>query len=882
CLDGQETDYIKQDPTLQQYLQLREDGSTSIPAMSVIRAKGLEFQRVVIYGFALDCPSNLDLSGQTAINSEQKIHHEYFLNRLYVAITRARNQLLVIDQDAAAQKFWQPFQHPWQAPLHLKQLAHAESLWQMHLGSLRNANLADITPDADQILLMAENAQKIKQEGLENQDVYLLRQAAGLYQQLDDTTQQQYCLAEVLFIEADYQQAGLLFEETKHYERAVLSYWRAQCWQNIYELMAKHLWIPTSYQDKLYADAVNLRLNSNSTASEYASLMYRLSTQEELLSIHPSDKTAWQQIVEQLLSQLPLDSASKKWNALYSHLKILNQNTYFEGTIHPSILAELAYLAKNMQDACNLWDKAQEQYKITPPFPRYAESVAVSRPFPENLEALAVLQRNDDMCQQFNEFSNLDKLSPTSWQLLLDVLFKEIQHIKLAPLINYKLLSLHKLSLLDVLIETVEQLYANKKWLKKLKQLRVFRACTEGDWDYVVQTLTQEPETQESLSTNTELVLYGLAHSEIYSKMTIDDYLSEDATNILQALKRCLQRKAIKHNNKPSANGKGMQVSFETQFLWHTDIKNPRLLGAVLERSNSFIDALDFYELLEKNKADTDYAARRWLACKLRQANGYYQQAKRLQDKIDISTRTQEREELLKKLTDVERKAEQNQNSARRKARLLGLTNYTDIPDYPELVTPEDIVKKILNITQLPEHVVANSESTPLKINQSKQMSNTLSEPVATMPSIAQKMPIETSNTVITIPFEQNSLTEALHQSSINSTIPLVLQPVVNTANTFEEQTNTALSVEHKELAHKQIDLKDKTATPVEQQVLMSNIESVSTTIVQNDKTAEATTLSSTKEQTADLLTLHHQTALLPATRYATTQLTLLDYRIFV
>jgi hypothetical protein len=885
CLDGQEIDYIQQDTVLQQYLHLREDGSTSIPAMSVIRAKGLEFQRVVIYGFALDCPINLDLSGQTSVSSEQKIHHEYFLNRLYVAITRARNQLIVIDPPMGAQKFWHHFEQPWQSPLQLCSLPNAQQTWQAHLGTLRFAALADITPDADQILLMAENAQKIKQEGLEGQDVYLLRQAAGLYQQLEDTLQQQYCLAEVLFIETDYQQAGLLFEQTKYYERAVLSYWRAQCWQNIYDLILKQSWLPSSHQDKLCADAVTIRVNSNSTASDYASLMYRLVSQEDLLSIHPSDKTAWQHIVEQLLSQLPLDSTSKKWKALYSHLKQLNNKTYFNGMIHPSILAEVAYLAQNMQDACNWWDKAQEQHKITPPFPRYAESVAVSRVFPENLEALAVLQRNDDMCQQFNDFSSLDKLSPTSWQLLLDVLFKEIQHIKLAPVINYKLLSLHKLSLLDILIEAVEQQNFSKKWLKKLKQLRVFRACTEGDWDYVIHTLNQEPETQEPLSANTELVLYGLAHSELYSKMTLDDYLSEDATNILQALKRCLQRKTIKHNNKPSANGRGVQVSFETQSLWHTDIKNPRLIGAVLERSNSFNDALDFYELLEKNKSEADYASRRWLACKLRQANGYYQQAQRLQAKIDISTRSQEREELLKKLNDVERKAEQNQNIARRKARLLGLTNYTDIPDYPEVLTSKDIIKKILNIT---DESASITPTLPLEVTTTTQtIELNLVDKVADLSNI-EAMTLTNSNdhkhAQTVPPFNKKLLANAVNEIDVAITTPIVLKTIDSkidsktaiSANVVLSNENESTPIESDIFNNDVLKTTEPPVTvPSDIVITTDNSKLTSSEEVKQEPTEPTTSLSNNEA-------LHHNIALLPATRHSTTQLTLLDYRIFV
>ena len=72
--------------------------------------------------------------------------------------------------------------------------------------------------------------------------------------------------------------------------------------------------------------------------------------------------------------------------------------------------------------------------------------------------------------------------------------------------------------------------------------------------------------------------------------------------------------------------------------------------------------------------------------------------SERYKDKLELSTRVQEREELESKLRDTEQKAEQNQNTARREARLLGINNYDDIPQYPPLPTQEDIVSKVLDI----------------------------------------------------------------------------------------------------------------------------------------------------------------------------------------
>ena len=128
---------------------------------------------MVLYGFAADHPADFDLSGQTGISPE--IHHEYFLNRLYVAITRAKSQLLIIDAPEHAKTFWQHFMNAWQPPLALQEIPKAQQVWQAHLGALRLATLDDITSEADQSNLMAENAAKLQQQGLDEQDIYALR-----------------------------------------------------------------------------------------------------------------------------------------------------------------------------------------------------------------------------------------------------------------------------------------------------------------------------------------------------------------------------------------------------------------------------------------------------------------------------------------------------------------------------------------------------------------------------------------------------------------------------------------------------------------------------------------------------------------------------------
>ncbi|MBL0231014.1 MAG: hypothetical protein IPP76_09525 [Moraxellaceae bacterium] len=810
CLDGQETDFIKNEPILRQYLELRDDGSTSIPAMSVIRAKGLEFQRVVLYGFAADTPADFDLSGVTFISPEQLIHHEYFLNRMYVAITRARSQLLIIDAPEHTKTFWQHFQDAWLPPLDLQQLPQAQQTWQTQLGALRSATLDDITPDADQIRLMAENAEKLQQQGLDDQDVYLLRQAAGLYGQLGNSAQQSYCLAEIQYIEENYLDAGNLFLAIDDIERAYASFWRAKHWSTLYELIQSPK-LPPPLQSSLASEAIILHCKATKSLQPCLNVIQQLCQQDGLMPSHPHDQKAWQVLVGQILEQLPLNKADKKWPRLYEQLKQLATQTYFDGVIHPMVLAEVAYLANIMSDACQFWELSKEQYKIIPPFPRYAEAVVVARPFPANLDALVSLKKHEQLYQSFSDYQDISKLSLKSWQLVLDTLFTTLTRQQIVSLLDTKLLTLRNLAFIDTLIEYAHTHNYNKSWLKRLEKLRLFRACTEGDWPLVCKTLEAQVALDSSTkkskllsqsliitpTAETELVLYGLAHSEPYSQMTVDDHASPVALDIMNDLKAIFQIDIPNHARGSRGNTAPKFIS-----VWRTDFNSVRLLGAVLERSQIFTEALQFYEVLQKTQPD--YAKRRWLACKLRQADYTYKLRDFYQEKINNSADTSRSQEYESKYRDAEDRAEKYQNVARSQKRKLKLETYDEIPSYPELLELSDIIKSILKIDASNKAAIVSTEPT-------------LTEAVMTTVNIAAPLPTEQQQPepVATTPDEPDIQEEQTVTTGIAT--PDSPQIAANNTNPITSDAETSLVIKSTETTHEQMLQPIVNSTDIEQ-----------------------------------------------------------------
>jgi hypothetical protein len=71
---------------------------------SSIDAKGAEYSQVVLYGFG---DQYLDEFGQLSWHQvDNSFKRKFFFNKLYVAITRAQNELVIIDSADAIEKFW--------------------------------------------------------------------------------------------------------------------------------------------------------------------------------------------------------------------------------------------------------------------------------------------------------------------------------------------------------------------------------------------------------------------------------------------------------------------------------------------------------------------------------------------------------------------------------------------------------------------------------------------------------------------------------------------------------------------------------------------------------------------------------------------------------
>lgn len=208
------------------------DGKLARDVFNPMRAKGMEFGRVVIYKFGAYClerfpglPALLANPEAQVSRNRDRLAYEYFLNGLYVALSRARGRLLIVDTTEAIDKFWRFARGQGYEDL-VSQYKSSEGTWQ-----LANLGLA-IKGDAQawQENAIDDNADIGRQffdNGYETRDPYLLERAANRFDRVGDESNALRSRAWACHFREDYSQAGRMFARIPDVPHALDDFWLA-------------------------------------------------------------------------------------------------------------------------------------------------------------------------------------------------------------------------------------------------------------------------------------------------------------------------------------------------------------------------------------------------------------------------------------------------------------------------------------------------------------------------------------------------------------------------------------------------------------------------------------------------------------------------------
>lgn len=607
CQEGEEENYVKNDIFLQ---KLSENNIRNF--LSPMRAKGLEFSRVVLYKFGSICHKEypnlfepLSSSEPHTEDIDASLPLKYFMNRLYVGASRAKKRLIIVDDDDGIRILWDND--------NIKSLENLLELygpasrlgWNTNIINYVQKGLQDNwTQDRDNPFALAED---FHNAGLAERDPYKLRLAEANYRRCGKEKNAKLCQAERLEIEEKFSEAGKLYLELDKIEKALECYWlignfeainQASNFNNTPEQRASNFYLGShDYRESKHF----LSLLLEDIKSPYRIRIFRSITQ-------------WKKILDICVDSIPKalrveNPNREKAILLYGLLKEIE----LKG-IAPSDnwkYAELAYLAQEYQDALKLWES-----KLDPKTNQnYCETKGRTSSYPDNLEWFDMIFNYTEVINQW-EINKHEAIDIKFVTIILKALGKEEKYENIVFLLK----KYPNESFLKQYYSFFKE-KASTSYQETIGKLLIQMLANKGKWQDIVSLFDRRHNLKKGLLNSFSVSLANeVAKSKEFHETLLDDKIE---------VGKLLKNFFIDNESRSWENA----VSF-------------RIVGAAIEKAYKHIDAINFYEMIWKDpqgkvsESDVDYALIRWIKSKLRLAksqeeNGKIDIARRLRRDVD-------------------------------------------------------------------------------------------------------------------------------------------------------------------------------------------------------------------------------------------------------
>jgi hypothetical protein len=214
--------------------QIPEKENTPIAnVMSASTSKGMEFERVILYKFGENVPESFRkaIDGKDLSDSDY-IELAHFFNKLYVAATRARSFLFILDTENGIENFWKYLMNDTIAETFMNEDKYWESEKIEYLVKgqpEQKHELKETHPE--------ETAKEYENRGMLEGSFSLLLRAQQYFKLIGEEKDALRCEAwAYYFKEDDWEKTGEKFEELNMIEKSSESYWKGKAWLKLFNL----------------------------------------------------------------------------------------------------------------------------------------------------------------------------------------------------------------------------------------------------------------------------------------------------------------------------------------------------------------------------------------------------------------------------------------------------------------------------------------------------------------------------------------------------------------------------------------------------------------------------------------------------------------------
>lgn len=582
CEEGQESSYARADSILSG-LKEESDGVFR-NVLGPTRAKGLEFPAVVVYRFAESAPGDFIrlLTGELDVRDdpEQQLPFEYFFNRLYVAASRAKGQLVVVDSSNAFDVFWRFATDPDVVDM-LTEQAKEPQVWRDSINFLVRGREESWSGER---IDPREQGSEYAMQGRRKRDSYLMRQAALAYRSAGDEIEAGRCLAIAAEFEGKLRDAGDRYRDQGFLDEAFRCYWESQQFGSICELAAQD----PAYSSRLESRVADFVARSAEVAPSLLSEILKAASEPDWRTEAAKDAT-WKLVLAKLAERLAKVIGDKTipWPEVFATFRELSERGL---PLAEQQLAAIAYAAGEYGNAVEMWERVRGTDRE-----EYRRAKAQLAPFPENIIWFNRLKQQREVLSQWREHRAkvpaLSSLDDAVASAVLDAALDAGDLALASELLAAKPDPEHVAALLTVAAKKNDEPALLAGALAGVRLL-----VRSGSWAAVVRAA--------------ESADFGKLVAKGASKAVKELIRSgEGSVAILRAAVEELARSTELATESPDRRGPVGDFLHRTFIGTATPVGrrglSPNVVGAAIERAGKIVDALQYYENLGRDAASS-------------------------------------------------------------------------------------------------------------------------------------------------------------------------------------------------------------------------------------------------------------------------------------
>jgi hypothetical protein len=564
--------------------------------------KGLEFPRVVLFGFGGACPAALRRAiseSSEPLDGDQAIEPQYFLNRLYVAASRPRKRLFIIDSASHIEGFWNQIFANQDAFI-----VRSENVseWEVMTGQIIKGSLESWEGDKEDSF---DTADKLEREGRLRKDRILLRQAAQSYDTAKKPILAKKCRSEALELEERFLDAARIWQEIQEFDRSVAAAWH--CGEGGYKFIVEVAAARPDLKSRIHFKFASFLLSEGSMNDGVALLKDLVQVLEDVaLREEVLTSADWREAIESCLKRMLGTNALETglWKVAYTSASALVKAGV---NIPKQTLGDVAFRGDLMKEAFGHWEEipADQRSKFERSFLR---AKAASLDYPQNLEVFGELltrHRNrkdagDILIILQREGTEKLKAPQRETMLLAHFIIGECDRVYAA---------LNEVTSMPFLLEILERALRDDSSTVIPKVLfRIANILADQDrWQEFIEAFkTGKLKDLKSDALKPWASRFPNLHSKPFIETVVGSNRIEGVRNDLKTNLADLLRERF-------GNG----------FPWKNDI-HPLLVGRAFERAGLFKETLPYYESMATSSLLSDATKRvawqRWAKTKGLQA----------------------------------------------------------------------------------------------------------------------------------------------------------------------------------------------------------------------------------------------------------------------